>query len=64
MGIKQKLRAMSVFAVGGIACALSTWRAVMVAKSATNPDQLYSFMRIDLLGLVFQSVASIVLISD
>ena len=50
MCIRQKLRVIAIFAVGGIACVLTIYRAVIVGGHLDDPDQTYSFMRVDLLG--------------
>lgn len=49
----KKMRVIGVLGAGGLACASSIVRLVMIVQEANTTDSTYSFMRINMWGYVF-----------
>jgi hypothetical protein len=52
---KKKLRVIGILAAGGLACASSIIRLVMIIRESKTTDPTYSFMRINMWGYVLCS---------
>ncbi|WKT43816.1 hypothetical protein QSH57_008669 [Fusarium oxysporum f. sp. vasinfectum] len=50
VGLKSRLKVMAVFGMGGIACAFTLVRLVIIVHRGKSPDQTYTFVQISLFG--------------
>jgi hypothetical protein len=53
MSMRKKLRVMGILGAGGLACASSIVRLILILKTGQSKDGTYSFMRINMFGCVF-----------
>lgn len=56
MAMRKKLRVMGILGAGGLACASSVVRLILILKTGQSKDGTYSFMRINMFGCVFLSL--------
>jgi hypothetical protein len=52
MAMRKKLRVMGILGAGGLACASSVVRLILILKTGQSKDGTYSFMRINMFGCV------------
>ncbi|GFF25607.1 hypothetical protein IFM58399_01095 [Aspergillus lentulus] len=50
MAMRKKLRVMGILGAGGLACASSVVRLILILKTGQSKDGTYSFMRINMFG--------------
>ncbi|GFF58595.1 hypothetical protein IFM46972_11150 [Aspergillus udagawae] len=50
MSMRKKLRVMGILGAGGLACASSIVRLILILKTGQSKDGTYSFMRINMFG--------------
>ncbi|GIJ85285.1 hypothetical protein Asppvi_004141 [Aspergillus pseudoviridinutans] len=50
MSMRKKLRVMGILGAGGLACASSVVRLILILKTGQSKDGTYSFMRINMFG--------------
>ncbi|PKX96578.1 putative integral membrane protein [Aspergillus novofumigatus IBT 16806] len=50
MAMRKKLRVMGILGAGGLACASSIVRLILILKTGQSKDGTYSFMRINMFG--------------
>lgn len=58
MSMRKKVRVMGILGAGGLACASSVVRLILILKTGQSKDGTYSFMRINMFGCVFYPLSA------